>query len=70
MGLYAAARNREPISVMLQLGEVPGQLSAIYLPNVVPEVPEFDDRNPRVEWAFGLSQASGTVDDEIRIAFA
>lgn len=69
-GLYAAARSREPISVMLQLGEVPGQLCGIYLPNVVPEVPEFDDRNPRVEWAFGLSQASGTVDDEIRIAFA
>lgn len=69
-GLYAAARNREPISVMLQLGELPGQLCAIYLPSVVPEVPEFDDRNPRVEWAFGLSQAIGTVDDEIRIAFA
>lgn len=69
-GLYAAARNREPISVMLQLGELPGQLCAIYLPNVVPEVPEFDDRNPRVEWCFGLSQATGTVDDEIRIAFA
>ncbi|MCA2970648.1 MAG: hypothetical protein INH43_19195 [Acidobacteriaceae bacterium] len=69
-GLYAAARNREPISVMLQLGELPGQLCAIYLPTVVPEVPEFDDRNPRLEWAFGLSQASGTVDDEIRIAFA
>ena len=69
-GLYAAALNREPISVMLQLGELPGQLCALYLPNVVPEVPEFDDRNPRVEWAFGLSQASGTADEEIRIAFA
>lgn len=69
-GLYAAARNREPISVMLQLGELPGQLCGIYLPNVIPEVPEFDDRNPRVEWAFGLSQASGSSDDEISIAFA
>ncbi len=69
-GLYAAARNRQPISVMLQLGEQPGQLCGIYLPNVVPEVPEFDDRNPRLEWAFGMSQASGTLDDEIRIAFA
>lgn len=68
--LYSAARNREPISVMLQLGELPGQLCAIYMPHVVPEVPEFDDRNPRVEWAFGLSQANGTYDDEIRIAFA
>lgn len=69
-GLYAAARNRQPISVMLQLGEQAGQLCGIYLRSVVPEVPEFDDRNPRLEWAFGLSQASGTVDDEIRIAFA
>lgn len=68
--LYSAARNREPISVMLQLGELPGQLCGIYMPNVVPEVPEFDDRTPRVEWAFGLSQANGTSDDEIRIAFA
>ncbi len=69
-GLYAAARNRQPISVMLQLGEQPGQLCGIYMPSVVPEVPEFDDRNPRLEWAFGMSQASGTLDDEIRIAFA
>ncbi|OYW07433.1 MAG: hypothetical protein B7X34_11020 [Acidobacteriia bacterium 12-62-4] len=70
LALYTAARSRQPISVMLQLGEQPGQLCGIYLPNVVPEVPEFDDRNPRLEWAFGMSQASGTVDDEIRIAFA
>jgi hypothetical protein len=68
--LYAAARNRQPISVMLQLGEQAGQLCGIYLPNVVPEVPEFDDRNPRLEWSFGLSQASGSLDDEIRVAFA
>jgi hypothetical protein len=40
------------------------------MPNVIPEVPEFDDRNPRLEWAFGMSQANGTLDDEIRIAFA
>lgn len=69
-GLYAAARTRQPISVMLQLGEQPGQLCGIYMPNVIPEVPEFDDRNPRLEWAFGMSQANGTLDDEIRIAFA
>jgi hypothetical protein len=69
-GLYAAARNRQPISIMLQLGEQAGQLCGIYMPNVIPEVPEFDDRNPRLEWAFGMSQANGTLDDEIRIAFA
>jgi len=68
--LYAAGKARQPISVMLQLGQEPGQLCGIYMPNVIPEVPEFDDRNPRVEWAFGLSQANGSLDDEIRIAFA
>jgi hypothetical protein len=36
----------------------------------VPEVPEFDDRNPRLEWNFSLSAAQGSVDDEIQIAFA
>lgn len=70
IGLYQAAKNREPISLMIQLGQSAGQLCGIYLPAVVPEVPEFDDRQPRLEWNFALSQAQGSVDDEIRIAFA
>lgn len=68
--LYAAGKARQPISIMIQLGQEPGQLCGIYMPNVIPEVPEFDDRNPRLEWAFGLSQANGSLDDEIRVAFA
>ncbi|HEU0123423.1 MAG TPA: hypothetical protein VFQ91_23035 [Bryobacteraceae bacterium] len=70
VGLYQAAKNRTPISIMIQLGQSAGQLCGVYLPAVVPEVPEFDDRNPRLEWNFSLSQAQGSIDDEIQIAFA
>lgn len=70
IGLYQAARNRTPISIMMQLGQSAGSLCGVYLPAVVPEVPEFDDRQPRLEWNFSLSQAQGSLDDEIRIAFA
>lgn len=70
IGLYQAAKNRTPISVMIQLGQSAGQLCGIYLPAVVPEVPEFDDRQPRLEWTFSLSAAQGSADDEIQIAFA
>lgn len=70
IGLYQAAKNRTPISIMVQLGQSAGSLCGIYLPAVVPEVPEFDDRNPRLEWNFSLSTAQGTMDDEIQIAFA
>ena len=70
IGLYQAAKNRTPIPIMIQLGQSAGQLCGIYLPAVVPEVPEFDDRNPRLEWNFSLSSAQGSVDDEIQIAFA
>lgn len=70
IGLYQAAKNRTPISIMIQLGQSAGQLCGIYLPAVVPEVPEFDDRQPRLEWNFSLSAAQGSADDEIQIAFA
>jgi len=70
LALYQAARNRTPVSVMFQLGQSAGQLCGVYLPAVIPEVPEFDDRQPRLEWAFSLSAAQGSNDDEIQIAFA
>ena len=41
--LYQAARQRSPISVMMQLGQQQGQLFGIYMNNVVPVVPAFDD---------------------------
>ncbi len=68
-GLYQAARQRSPIGVMLQLGEQTGQLFGAYMPAMVPEVPEFDDGETRLQWKFQNSRAQGTVNDELYIAF-
>jgi hypothetical protein len=67
--LYQAARERSPIGVMLQLGEQAGQLFGAYMPAMVPEVPQFDDGETRLQWAFANDRAQGTVDDELYIAF-
>ena len=67
--LYQAARQQSPISVMFQLGEADGQVMAVYLKSVVPEVPEFDDGENRLRWNFRASRAQGTIDDEIYVAF-
>jgi hypothetical protein len=67
--LYQAARQQSPISVMFQLGETDGQLMGVYLKSVVPEVPEFDDGQNRLQWRFRASRAQGTLDDEISVAF-
>lgn len=68
--LYQAARQRSPISVMLQLGEAAGQLCGVYMTSVIPEVPEFEDDERRLQWRFQKSRAQGTVNDEIAVAFA
>jgi hypothetical protein len=68
-GLYQAARQRSPIGVMFQLGEQTNQLFGAYMPAMVPEVPEFDDSETRLQWKFQNSRAQGTVDDELYIAF-
>ena len=68
-GLYQAARQQSPITVMFQLGELDGQVMAVHLSSVIPEVPEFDDSENRLQWRFGASRAQGTVDDEITVAF-
>jgi hypothetical protein len=68
-GLYQAARQQSPITVMFQLGELDGQVMAVHLSSVIPEVPEFDDSENRLQWRFGASRAQGTVDDEIAVAF-
>jgi hypothetical protein len=68
--LYQAARQQSPITVMLQLGEAEGQLMGVYLKSVIPEVPEFDDSDNRLQWRFRASRAQGTIDDEIAVAFA
>jgi hypothetical protein len=68
-GLYQSARQRSPISVMVQLGEQTGQLFGAYMPAMVPEVPEFDDSETRLQWKFQNSRAQGSVNDELYIAF-
>ena len=68
-GLYQAARQRSPISVMLQLGQQAGQLFGAYMPAMVPEVPEFDDRETRLQWRFHGNRAQGAMNDELYIAF-
>jgi hypothetical protein len=67
--LYQAARQQSPISVMLQLGQVNGQLMGVWLKSMVPAVPEFDDSANRLRWKFTDSRAQGTIDDEIVVAF-
>jgi hypothetical protein len=67
--LYQAARQGSPISVMFQLGQQPGQLCGIYLSAVVPDVPEFDDQEQKLQWRFSDARAQGVNDDEVFLAF-
>lgn len=67
--LYQAARQKSPISVMLQLGQQQGELLGIYMQSVVPQVPAFDDSDNRQQWQFQACRAQGSVNDEIYVAF-
>ena len=67
--LYQAARQRSPISMMIQLGQQQGQLFGIYMKSVVPEVPDFDDTEKRQQWQFQNCRAQGGTDDEVFLAF-
>ena len=67
--LYQAARQRSPISVMLQLGQQQGELFGIYMHSVMVEVPAFDDSQKRQQWQFQSCRAQGSVNDEIYVAF-
>ena len=67
--LYQAARQRSPMSVMLQMGEQQGQLLGVYLKSVALEVPGFDDGQRRLQWRFQSCLAQGLVNDEVFIAF-
>jgi len=68
-GLYQAARQQSPISVMFQLGQQTGQLVGVYMMSVVPVVPDFDDTDNRLQWKFQGSKAQGTANNEIVVAF-
>jgi hypothetical protein len=65
--LYGAARSGTPVGVMFQLGQAAGQLMGIYLPAVVPEMPEFEDGEPNLRWSFSDSRAQGQASDEIAV---
>lgn len=67
--LYEAARQQSPISMMFQLGQTPGQMLGIYLPGVVPAVPQFDDSDRRLQWKFTNVRAQGTAENEMAVAF-
>ena len=67
--LYQAARQQSPVSVMFQLGELEGQVMAVYMNSVIPQVPEFNDGKNRLQWQFRPSRAQGTVNNEIAVAF-
>ncbi len=69
-GLYAAAKQRQTMPAMLQLGQKQTELMGIFLPNVTPEIPNYDDSETRLQWQFKNNLAQGTADDEISIAFA
>jgi hypothetical protein len=68
--LYAAAKQRNPIPAMLQLGQQQGQIMGIFMQQVVPEIPVYDDSQPRLQWQFNNNLAQGISNDEIFIAFA
>ena len=68
-GLYQAARQQSPVSMMFQLGQQPGQVMGVYMMSAVPVVPEFDDSDNRLQWKFQGSKAQGTADNEIVVAF-
>jgi hypothetical protein len=68
-GLYQSARQQSPMEAMFQLGQQQGQLFGAYLKSVVPETPQFNDSETRLEWRFSGCRAQGTVDDEVFVAF-
>jgi len=68
-GLYFAARQQSPISLMFQLGQQTGQVMGVYMMSVVPVVPQFDDGDNRLQWKFQGSKAQGTVNNEMAVAF-
>lgn len=68
--LYAAGKQRNPVSAMFQLGLQQGRLMGMYVPAVTPEVPSFDNSDVRLQWQFNSCPASGVSDDEFYLAFA
>jgi hypothetical protein len=68
--LYAAAKLRDTFPAMLQLGQKQGQIMAVFLPAVSPEIPNFNDSETRLLWEFKNNVAQGASNDEAYVAFA
>ena len=68
--LYAAAKARNTVAAMLQLGQQQGQLMGVYMPNMTPEIPNFNDSQTRLQWEFKNNLAQGSVNNEFYLAFA
>jgi hypothetical protein len=51
------------------MGQTAGQLFGVYMKSVVPEVPQYSDKDSRLIWQFKGSQAQGQGDDELAVAF-
>ena len=69
-GLYQAARQLSPLSVMFQTGQASTQLMGVYVKSIIPDLPQFDDTDQRLKWNFSSSRAQGTTNDELMVAFA
>lgn len=67
--LYSAGVSESGVPIMLQAGSTAGQLAGVYMPNVVPDIPEFDDSERLLSWRFRSARATGVADDEIYFAF-
>jgi hypothetical protein len=67
--LYQSAREQSPLGVMFQLGQTAGQITGVYMKSLIPDVPQFEDSETRLQWQFKSNRAQGTVDDELVVAF-
>jgi hypothetical protein len=68
--MLQAALQLSPVSLMLQFGQEAGRLCGVWLPAVVPAIPEYLDSEERLVWRLRGSQAHGTKEDEIHVAIA
>jgi len=67
--LYQAARQQTPVGVMFQMGQIAGQLAGVYMQSLIPDVPQFEDSETRLQWQFKSDRAQGTGDNELVVAF-
>jgi hypothetical protein len=68
-GIYQAARQRSAVPLLIQMGESAGAMCAVYIPALIPAVPELLDGEERLRWRLRGSVALGTAEDEIHVAF-